>query len=151
MLMKFWISAQNLIANIFQKFFLIICLLHMRTLIILKDGHTKWGPDFASQFYMRYWLQILSYMLEWHKICMMTTWSRYSLQTRYKMKTRFCACSIEFQFCQMCWSDKRITSITSSWLSIACAQFPVQIENEDYILHIKLHMHYFALQTLLDM
>ena len=48
----------------------------------------------------------------------MATWSRYNLQTR------FYTCSIEFKFCQMCWSDKGITSITSSWLSIDLCSIP---------------------------
>ena len=95
MLMKFWISAQNLIANIFQKFFLIICLLHMRTLIILKDGHTKWGPDFASQFYMRYWLQILSYMLEWHKFA----WWPHGLGTIYRLDSILAVLNLNFVRC----------------------------------------------------
>ena len=54
----------------------------------------------------------------------MATWYRYNLQTRYKMKTRFYTCSIEFKFCQMCWSDKGITWITSSWLSIDLCSIP---------------------------
>ena len=75
---------------------------------------------------MQYWLQTLSDMLGWHKIwiddfIMVTTWPRYNLQTRYKMRTRFCisssTSSIDFKLWQMCWGDKGITSITSSWLS----------------------------------
>ena len=64
-------------------------------------------------------------MLGWHKIwiddiIMVTTWPRYNLQIRYKTRTRICisrsTCSIDFKHCQMCWVDKGITSIRSSWL-----------------------------------
>ena len=54
-------------------------------------------------------------------IVMTFKWSGYSLQTRYKMMTRFAitssTCSIAFKLCQICWGNKRILSVTSSYLS----------------------------------
>lgn len=82
---------------------------------------------------MRHWLQVLSDMLRSQKNyvndgIVVVTWTGYKLQTRYKMKTRFCisisACTIDFKLCQVFWSDKIITSLTRLWLnnSVICTQ-----------------------------
>ena len=82
--------------------------------ILLRDlgtfyrPETKLGTDSLSEVLLvLYWSQTLSDMLgRWknytHDTIMAVTWLEYNLQTRWKMRTRFCisssACSIDFNF-----------------------------------------------------
>ena len=95
-------------------------------LAIIYRPYIKWGPSLISQVLQELLPSNFVKYVEWQKnstndIVMTVTWSGHNLQTRYKMRTRFgisgSTSIISFKFCQISWDDKRISSVTSSYLS----------------------------------